>query len=86
MNIEKKENYTLLTTESTVLSETLKNLSVELQKHAVENIILHISDNLNIKASDFSVFLNIASDKKASETSFVVVDLHLAWINNSLKK
>lgn len=73
MNIEKKEDYTLLTTESTVLSETLKNLSVELQKHAVENIILHISDNLNIKASDFSVFLNIASDKKASETSFVVI-------------
>jgi len=73
MNIQQKENYTLFTSQSSVLSEVLNTLSEALQKHTRENIVLQISDNLNITVNNFSVFLNIASEKKANKTSFVLI-------------
>jgi hypothetical protein len=73
MKIEKKENYTIFTTEKSILSEVLNAFSNNIQKYLTENVFLHISDNLNIKTEDFLVFLNTASVKKANGTSFVII-------------
>ena len=73
MKIEKKEKYTIFTTEDSLLSNVLKTFSNNLEKNISQNIILNISDNLNITSEDFSVFLNTASKKKENGTSFVVI-------------
>ena len=74
MNIEKKENYTLLSSEENSFSDMFsefKSAIVDLEK---EHIILHISDSINIATKDFSLFLDIAVTKKANKTSFVIVN------------
>jgi hypothetical protein len=77
MKIEKKEGYLLFTTEEKVLSDVLSAFHTNTQKHAAENIIFNISDNLNIDAKDFSLFLKIASTKKAKGTTFVIINTTL---------
>jgi hypothetical protein len=73
MNIEKKSNYTLFSSEENTFSELLAEFSTTAENHQKEHIILCISEDLNISEKDFSLFLDIAAVKSESGTSFVIV-------------
>ena len=73
MKIEKKDVYTLFSTDENILQEALDTFFSTAEKHSTENIFFDISDNLNITPKEFMLFLNIASAKKENGTSFVVI-------------
>ena len=73
MKIEKKDGYTLFSTDENILQEALDTFFSTAEKHSTENIFFDISDNLNITPKEFMLFLNIASAKKENGTSFVVI-------------
>ncbi len=73
MKIENKDGYTLFSTNENILQEALQAFFLNAEKYDTENIIFHISDNLNITPKDFLLFLGIASTKKENGTSFVII-------------
>ena len=73
MKIENKDGYTLFSTNENILQEALQAFFLNAEKYDTENIIFHISDNLNITPKDFLLFLDIASTKKENGTSFVII-------------
>lgn len=73
MKIENKDEYTLFSTNENILQEALHAFFLNAEKYDTENIIFHISDNLNITPKDFLLFLDIASTKKENGTSFVII-------------
>lgn len=73
MKIEKKENYSIFHTEENLFSDVLKKFNYSIKSEKKENIILHLSDNLNITFLNILEFLRISLEKKANNTSFVVI-------------
>ncbi|MGB0879607.1 MAG: hypothetical protein ACPGTO_03485 [Polaribacter sp.] len=77
MKIQKKSNYTLITSEENSFSE-FYDLFLESEKGLKkEHIVLQISDNLNSTEKDFLVFLDIAKKRKENGTSFVVISTNV---------
>lgn len=73
MQIEKKETFTIITTDENTFSEFYNSFLIEEKKRQKENIIIQVSDNINITNEDFLLFLKIAEQKKINGTSFVVI-------------
>ena len=73
MKIEKKENYSIFHIEENLFSDVLKKFNYSIKSEKKENIILHLSDNLNITSLNILEFLRISLEKKANNTSFVVI-------------
>ncbi|MEE9406702.1 MAG: hypothetical protein V3V28_01380 [Polaribacter sp.] len=74
MQIEKKENYTLISSDENSFEEFYKGF-LNLDKDLKEtHLILQISEDINITNKYFLLFLNIATQNKESGTSFVVVN------------
>ncbi|KGL63920.1 hypothetical protein [Polaribacter sp. Hel1_85] len=74
MQIEKKETYTLITSNENNFSEFYNSFLIEEKKLQKENLILQISSISNPTTKEFLLFLNIAVQKKENGTSFVVVN------------
>ena len=73
MVLEKKENYTLISSNETSFSDfyiSFLKRGNELEK---ENVILEIFDEINISKEDYLLLLSIAQQKKENGTSFVMV-------------
>jgi hypothetical protein len=77
MHIEKKENYTLLTSEENTVSELHSEFLKKENEFENENLILCISDSISLKKEEFSLFLVIAEQKKGKKTSFVIVNSNI---------
>ena len=73
MQIEKKETFTIITTDENSFSEFYNSFLSEEKKRQKENIIIQVSDNINITNEDFLLFLKIAEQKNINGTSFVVI-------------
>lgn len=69
MNLEKKSNYNLLYITKPDFEELQNNLKI-LKSN---NLILDISEKINISKEEISLLLKIASDFKTNGMSFVVV-------------
>ena len=74
MKIEKKDNYTFISSNENSFSEFYKSFLSEVSKLAKEHLILEISDEFDTKKEDFLLFLSIATKKKENGTSFVIVN------------
>ena len=73
MQIEKKDTYTLFTSDENLFSEFYNYFLIEEKKHQKQSIIVQISNNCSPSIKDFLLFLGIAKQKKENGTSFVIV-------------
>ena len=71
MIIEKKENYTLISSDENSFSEFILSFLKREKEFKKVHLVLLISDEINIKKEEFSLFLK--SFKKKKNTSFVIV-------------
>ena len=67
INIQKKDNYTLVTLKSFDALET------ELSSLNTDHLVIEVSENLNIDTSKISLFLDIAKSLKQNRMSFVII-------------
>tara|TARA_B100000809_G_scaffold249300_2_gene280494 strand:- start:68133 stop:68462 length:330 start_codon:yes stop_codon:yes gene_type:complete len=71
MNIEKKDNYTLVTPTETSLELFLEALSIaDFEK---ENLILNFINTFDINTSQVDSFSEISQHKKENGTSFIII-------------
>lgn len=73
MQIEKKSNYRLLTSNTNSFIDFYNEfVSIE-EETKKENIIIKISETINNTKEDLSLFLSVAKSKKENGTSFVII-------------
>ena len=68
MNILQKENYTLVSVDT-----SFDEFSASLQSLISNHLVLEVSENLNIDDAIISLFLEVATSFKQNGMSFVVV-------------
>ncbi|MBU3012970.1 hypothetical protein KO506_16275 [Polaribacter vadi] len=73
MKIEKKEKYTLISSDENSFSSFFESFSEKVSSYKNDHLILQISNNLYVKNEEFSLFLDIIEQKKENKTSFVIV-------------
>lgn len=73
MQIEKKETFTLITSDKNSFTEFYNSFLTEEKNLQKENIVVQNSNNINISTKEFLLFLDIAEQKKQNGTSFVIV-------------
>lgn len=72
MIIEKKANYTLISSDENSFSDFYNAfLKKEFKK---EHLVLQISNNFSTTKEDFLLFLSISNQNKENGTSFVIVN------------
>lgn len=74
MLIEKKENYTLISSDENSLTEFQESISKKRKELENEHLVLKISNDIDISNSKFLLFLEIAEQKQQNGTSFVVIN------------
>ena len=77
MLIEKKENYTLITSDENSFSAFYTSFlekEIALEK---EHTVLQISNEINATNEDFLLFLSNAEQKKENGTSFVIINSNI---------
>lgn len=77
MQIEKKENYTIITSDENSFSDFYTSFLEKQNTFEDQHLILQISDNINVSKEDFLLFLSIAKQKKENGTSFVVINKNI---------
>jgi hypothetical protein len=78
MVIEKKENYTLITSDESSFSALYTSFlekEIALEK---EHLILNISNEINTSNEEFLLFLSIAEQKKEKGTSIVIINSNVS--------
>ena len=73
MNIHKTETYTELKFENISAQEIVKAIDNCISDFNNQNLIINLSEKINIKVEDFSLFLNLSKVRKGLGTSFVLV-------------
>ena len=74
MKIEKKEKYTLISSDENSFSDFYNSFLKKVSLLEKEHLIIQILDNFNAKTEDFLLFLSIAEQKKENGTSFVIIN------------
>lgn len=74
MLVEKKENYTLISSDENSFSEFYNSFLKREHEFKNQHLILEISDKINPNKEDFLLFLSIAEQKKENGTSFVILN------------
>jgi ribosomal protein S4 len=77
VKVEKKENYTLISSDENSFKEFYTSFLEAEKEFKSEHIIIQISDAFEIANKDLSLFLEIAAQKKENGTSFVIVSLEV---------
>jgi hypothetical protein len=75
MQLEKKENYTLISSDENSFKEFYTSFLEVEKEFKSEHIIIKISGTINRTNKDLLLFLNISTQKKKNGTSFVIVNL-----------
>lgn len=73
MHIDTKETYTVITPTEKSTTDFHNALTKELETLNDKHILINFSEKFNIEASEISLFLNIANDKRENGTSFVLI-------------
>ena len=77
MKIEKKEKYTLISSDENSFSDFYKSFLEQKSTLETVHVILHISDKFNANKEEFLLFLVIAEEKKENGTSFVIINTNI---------
>lgn len=73
MIIEKKEKYTLISSDETSFSDFYNSFIKKITFFEKQHLVIQISDNIYVKTEEFLLFLSIAEQKKENGTSFVIL-------------
>lgn len=73
MILEKKESYTLITSDENSFSEFFSNFENKKTSLEKEHVFVQLSENLNSTEKDISLFLDVATSFKNSGTTFVLI-------------
>ena len=73
MQITDKETYIVITPTEDSTTDFQKVLTQEIGSHKDKHIVINFSENFNIAASEISLFLDIAIEKRENGTSFVLI-------------
>lgn len=73
MRIEKKDTYTLLTTEENSFENFFANFNSEYGSIEDSHLIILFSEDINTKIEDLLLLLNISSAHKQRKLSFICV-------------
>jgi len=73
MQIENKDNYTVITPIETTVSLFFDAFSKKKGTFKKEHLVLDFLQNINTTLDDILLFLNIAIDSRKNGTSFVIV-------------
>jgi hypothetical protein len=74
MQIEKNKNYTLISSDENSFAEFYKSFLSKEKEFKDAHLILQVSNNINTTKADYSLFLDIAEQKKKKGTSFAIVN------------
>ncbi len=74
MLLEKKENYTLITSDENSFLDFYTSFLEKKESLNKEHLLLQISNKINTSFKDFLLFLSIAEQKKENGTSFVIIN------------
>ncbi|QTE22309.1 hypothetical protein [Polaribacter cellanae] len=74
MQIDKKENYILISSDENSFEEFYNAFLQKENEFEKEHLVLHISDDINISTANFLLFLKIAEQKNNNGTSFVIIN------------
>jgi len=77
MKIDKKEKYTLITSNESSFKDFYAEFSSHKSDFENENLIVLLLDSYNTKNNEVSMFLDYADEKKDNGTSFVIVDTNV---------
>lgn len=73
MNIEKKENYSLISPKESSFAEFFKNFTNKKEDFISENIVISFLESFQPNTNEIESFLTIASEKKENGTSLVLI-------------
>ena len=73
MKIYKTGSFTELKFKNISLAEIVKTISNRASEFNNQNLVINLSEKINIKIEDFSLFLNLNKIRKQQGTSFVLV-------------
>ncbi|MFT6064751.1 MAG: hypothetical protein ACJAYY_003149 [Paraglaciecola sp.] len=73
MKIENRENYVLISSDENSFSDFYKSFLKKEKEFQNKNVILRISDEIKGKKENFSLFLDLAKQKKENGTSFAII-------------
>jgi len=73
MQVDKKENYTLITPSETSVKEFYTSFLEKQELLKEEHIIINFSEKFNITNEEILLFLDISTKKRENGTSFVLV-------------
>jgi hypothetical protein len=81
MLIEKKENYTLISSDENSFSNFFKSFLEKEKTLEKDHLILQFSNNINTSKEEFLLFLSVAVSKKENGTSFVIINSNISIDN-----
>ena len=74
MIVDKKEKYCLISSDEHSLKAFQDAFFGKVADFKTVHVVLQISEEINIENEEFSLFLNVAVQKKQEGTSFVIVN------------
>ena len=77
MLLEKKEKYTLITSDENSFLDFYSTFTEKKELLKKEYLLLQIHNKINTSFEDFLLFLSIAEEKKENGTSFVIVNSNI---------
>jgi hypothetical protein len=77
MHIEKKDKYTLISSDENTLEAFQNSLLEKINDFEKVHLILQISEKINVTNKDFSLFLRIAENKLEKNTSVIIINANL---------
>ncbi len=73
MLVEKKDTYTIITAQDDCDQQFYINIKNKIKGFSKEHLIVNFSKLNNIKLDDILQFFDIAKEKRASHTSFIII-------------
>ena len=77
MQIEKKDKYTLISSDENTFEAFQNSLLEKINDFENAHLILQICKKINVKDKDFSLILDIAENKQEKNTSVVIMNADL---------
>ena len=77
MKIEKKEKYTLISSDENTFQDFYAEFQQQKSTFEKEHLVIHLSDTFNTKNIEISSFIDYANHKKENGTSFVIIDTNV---------
>ena len=77
MQITKKDNYTLISSDENSFEEFHKSFFEEIRSFEKTHLILQISEDIKVESKNLLLFLDVAEQKQQNGTSFAIINTNI---------